>query len=255
MRETAKYTKLLARMKKHSYNEEDTYSAVLLLEDMIGAKIVNVSQFQRDLENVIGDPEQFLDYWAEGKAALTLAVNGLAATMRPQGQSGADMLATWCNHDIYVEFARFRADYDTEQKLRQPGPNNTLPSYGRGEKDVLAFYTKVLEEASQLPLNEIGLVFLKSDNVRIEDIEFDKASWYLDKLMTEDQTYPRLSGILFDSGWVNVTTRKRFYLFLNPQAAKPLPQAVVTRLEALREPALHLKNEIPCLRKRFPIPE
>jgi len=82
--------------------------------------------------------------------------------------------------------------------------------YGRGEKDVQLLYAKILSEAKQLPKSEAGLVFLRSDNLRMEEFEFQEAATNLDGLVSEQNLLAKLSGVLFDSGWINLASHKRF---------------------------------------------
>jgi hypothetical protein len=239
MEETSGYTKLLSHMKRHGYKEEYMCEAVALLDNMKRLQVGNTDQFQHDLENVVARREQYLDYYAEGKAALRLATYGFRIIMRPQGRGGADMLATWSNAGIYIEVARFREDPSLTERLRQGGPCDTLVEYGHGEKGVSAVYSKILEEASQLPPDEIGLVLIESNMPR-EDIEFEQACWYLNRLVSREQTYSYLSGVLFDNQ--ELIKGRRFYLWLNTEAARPIPPAVAQKLEALNRPARYLQG-------------
>lgn len=96
------------------------------------------------------------------------------------------MVATWQDYGLFVEIARFRENCTTREKLEKGEhieldgeKEKGLVPYGRGEKDVEGVYGKILTETDQLSRGKIGLVFLKSDNIGIEDIEFEHAATYL----------------------------------------------------------------------------
>ena len=125
--------------------------------------------------------------------------------------------------------------------------------YGRGEKDAELLYGKILSEAEQLPENETGLVFLQSDNVRMEEFEFEEATTYLDRLVLEQNLLAKMSGVLFDSVWVKFPAHEHFYLWRNPKAERPIDDLLAGKLQSLKEPPTHSMDELSELRHRFPI--
>jgi len=242
-------------MKVRGYGEKQIYIVLLLLEDLRHLWVENIDRFQKALFENIADSEQYLDHWAEGKAALTLACNGFHIVYEPCGRSGPDLFASCPGYRFYVEITRSREDYETSQKLSQKLEewNGTLVEYGRGEKDVELLYGKILSEAEQLPENETGLVFLQSDNVRIEEFEFEEATTYLDRLVSEQNLLAKMSGVLFNSGWVKFPAHERFYLWRNPKAERPIDDLLAGKLQSLKEPPTHSRDELSELRHRFPI--
>ena len=246
------HIEMICRLKKCGCSEKQIYQVLLLLEDLRRRGMENIDRFQEALFENIGDNEQYLDHLAEGEAALTLVSNGFQVIYEPVGKPGPDLSASCSGYRFYVEVSRFREDYETSQKLSQKLEewNGTLVEYGRGEKDVELVYSKILSEAKQLPENESGLVFLRSDNLRIEELEFPET--YL-KGLVEQNLLARLSGVLFDSGWFNFATGKRFYLWRNPKAENPINNLLSEKLENLKEPPNHSNDELSELRNRFPL--
>lgn len=248
------YAEIMRGMKSNAYSEEEIYSVVLLVKDL--EKYADVKLFQRKLFNALTQKEQYLDIWAEGKVALILAFSGFEVTLYPFGHEGVDLRVAWQDYNLqpfFVEVARFRENYQTREELKKAIEKGILVPYGRGEKDVEAVYQKIITEAAQLPRNEIGLVFLKSDNVTIEDVEFEPATMYLQELVSKNSTYTRLSGVLFDSGWVKTLTGERFHLWRNPKAEMPIDDVLAAKLIRLKEPPTHSMDELAELKKRFPI--
>jgi hypothetical protein len=211
-----------------------------LVDDLRRLGVENIGRFQKALSESVADRQRYLDYLAEGKAALTITSNGFHVVYEPLGRPGPDLLVTCSGYSFYVEVSRFREDYETSQKLSQEFEegNEILVEYGRGEKDVESLYCKVLHEAEQLPKSETGLVFLRSDNIRMEDLEFQEAATYLDSLV-EQNLLAKLSGVLFDSGWFNFATRRRFYLWRNQNAESPIDDLLAEKLTNLTELPTH----------------
>ncbi len=249
--------KMICGMKKCGCGEKRIYQVLLLFEDLRCLSVENIDRFQKALFENIADNEQCLDHWAEGKAALTLASNGFQVVYEPFGRPGPDLSASCSGYRFYVEVSRFREDYETSQKLSQKLEecNGTLVEYGRGEKDVERVYGKIMSKAKQLPENETGLVFLQSDNDRIEEIEFEEVTPYFDRLVSEQNLLTKLGGVLFDSGWVKFPTREHFYLWRNPKAEKPINDLLAGKLQRLKEPPTHSRDELSELKHRFHISE
>jgi hypothetical protein len=251
----SEYIETFRRMKVRGYGEKQIYGVLLLLEDLRHLGMGNIDRFQKALFENIADSEQYLDHWAEGKAALRLACNGFRVVYEPCGRPGPDLSVSCPGYRFYVEVTRSREDYETSQKLGQKLEewNGTLVEYGRGEKDIGLLYGKILSEAEQLPENETGLVFLQSDNVRMEEFEFEEATTYLDRLVSEQNLLAKMSGVLFDSGRVKFPTHERFYLWRNPKTERPIDDLLAGKLQSLKEPPTHSRDELSELRRRFPI--
>ncbi len=184
-----------------------------------------------------------------------MASNGFQVVYEPFGRRGPDLSASCSGYRFFIEVSRFREDYETSHKLNQKleEGNETLVEYGRGEKDIELVYGKILSKLKQLPENGTGIVFIRSDNPRIEELEFQGAATYLDRLGSEQNLLVQLSGVLFDSGWINLDTHNRFYLWHNRKAKKPINNMLAEKLRNLKEPPNYSKDELSELRKRFPL--
>ena len=248
-------TEIFRRMNVRGYGEKQIYRVLLLLEDLRHLGVENIDRFQKALFENIADSEQYIDHWAEGKAVLILASNGFHVVYEPFGRPGPDLYASYSGYRFYVEVSRFREDYETSQKLSQKleEGNETLVEYGRGKKDIDLVYDKTQSKSKQLPENETGLVFLRSDNLRMEELEFEEATTYLDGLVSEQNLLTKMSGVLFDSGWVKFPAHERFYLWRNPKAERPIDDLLAGKLQSLKEPPTHSRDELSELRHRFPI--
>ena len=235
------YNRIIHQMKEYGYGEEQIYCVLLLLEDLRRFGVGNIDQFQKSLIGSMTDSEQYIDHWLEGKVALKFACNDFSVVYEPCGRSGPDLSVICPGYRFYVEITRFREDYETNKKLKER--NGILVQYGRGEKDVEKLHDKIQSKVKQLRENEIGLVFLRSDNVCIEDIEFEEVKTYLDTMASQN-LLTKLSGVLFDSGWIRCRTHERFYLWRNSEAERPIDDLLAVILQRLKEPPIHSRNEL-----------
>jgi hypothetical protein len=230
------YTKVIYRMKNCGYGEKTINYVIGLLESMVIMDIERIDRLESALYNAISDVKGFLNHLAEGEIALKLALNGFHIVYEPLGSKGPDLSASWADCNFYIEVSRFEEDFETSKKLNSALEANDeiLIEYGRGERDSDTFYDKIVNEAKQLPKGETGLIILRSDNARMEDIEFHDAIASLNLLISENDLLPKLSGVLFDSGLTNLRTYKRFYLWYNKKAANPVSDYIAKKLENMK---------------------
>jgi len=223
-------------MKSSGYGEERIDYVIRLLERMVNMDIERTDRLEKALYNAIPNNKGFLNHVAEGEIALKLALNGFHIVYEPFGNKGPDLSASCSDCNIYIEVSRFEEDYETSKKLNSAsgGERKVLVKYGRGGKDSDAFYDKIVNEAQQLRKEQTGLIYLRSDNDRMEDIEFQEAIACLNLLISEQNLLPQLSGVLFDSGWINLHTHKRFYLWRNKKAANRLNDFIANKLNNLK---------------------
>ena len=227
------HKKLIPSMKTHHYTIEEISKVGSLLDELKRRDVNNLERFEAKLNLYIPQREQFWDIRLEGNTALILALNEFEVTFYPCGPRGVDLEVLWQGYRLFIEVSRFREDYDTRAKLEKGDEIDGLEllvPYGRGEKDVEAFHSKILDEAAQLPGDGIGLVILRSDNCRIEDIEYEQAVRYLEEQVLQNDTLERLSGVLFDRGVVLFSSGKRSYLWRNPRAGRRIDDKLCKRL-------------------------
>jgi len=235
MESFSSYTRLVSDMEEKEYSRNKIHAVISLLDELKARNVENSEGLETQLTKKVSQREGFWDIWSEGKAALILASNGFRVTIYPCGPGGVDLEAFWQHTRFFVEVSRFREDDETSDKLAEGEAidgEELLVNYGRGEKDVEAVHSKIVDKVTQLPEGDIGLVFLSSDNVRIEDIEFKQAVRYLEEQVIENRTCTRLSGVLFDRGWVRWCDGqpKRFYLWCNPSSDRPIDGALHNKL-------------------------
>lgn len=224
-------------MGKHPYTKEEINRVGFLLDELKRRGVSNLERFESRLTDCIPQQEQFGDTRLEGDTALRFASNEFGVTFYPCGSRGADLEVLWQGYRFFVEVSRFREDYDTRAKLEKGDEidgRELLVPYGRGEKDVEAFHSKILNKATQLPRNSIGLVFLRSDYCRMEDIEYEQTVTYLEEQVSQNDTLKRLSGVLFDSGVVSLRNGMRSYLWRNPQAGNQIDDKFCKKLVMLK---------------------
>ncbi len=228
-----RHKKLIYSMEKHHYTKEEINRISSLLKELKRSGVNNLDKYEAKLTLSIPQREYFWDTRLEGDMALIFALNGFRATFYPCGPRGVDLELLWQGYRLFVEVSRFREDYATKAKLKKGDETDGLEllvPYGRGEKDVEAFHSKILDEAAQLPSDGIGLVILRSDNCRMEDIEYEQAVKYLEEQVLQNDTLLRLSGVLFDSGVVLLSSGKRSYLWRNPQAERQIEDKLGNKL-------------------------
>jgi hypothetical protein len=90
---------------------------------------------------------------------------------------------------------------------------------------------------SQLQSGETNIVVIWSDTVRLSQHELEEAFEYIKQEIEQNPgTYKDLSAILFTQGEESHrTTLKKFYLFKNDRASKPLEICLTKKLESLSE--------------------
>jgi hypothetical protein len=157
--------------------------AELLVQQLKSLRIQNVDSWARDLDNAMGDEKTFQDYYIEGWYAFCFARCGFPVTLKPTGQQGPDLELEVNGAEIYVEVSRFREDKDLR---RETGQNTCMNFGGGGDLDLLSempdksqkVLTKIEKESEQLIQGKPGVILLYSDNVFIDEHEFQKAIAY-----------------------------------------------------------------------------
>jgi hypothetical protein len=219
------------RMTNAGINQGKIAAVVSLIEMLECLGVKGINQFASKLMASVSDTQQIDDLMTEGHAACLFASAGLETRFYPPSAEhvDVDLVVSWRDHCLFVEVSRFREDEATTEKIRSYKETGRLAPYGRGDKDVELVYGKTLEEARQLPKNQMGMVFLLSDSDRIEDIEFCYATEYLGELVTHERsTYSQLSAVLF-----HCRSHTARILWCNPVARHPLPGELAKKLSAL----------------------
>ena len=250
-----------ATMKSRGYNKEEILNAVCIIEELEKRNVKNYDKFRNYLFGKICEKAAFKDTLTEGKVALIFAYNGFNVTYLGH-KKGPDLLVEGFGHRFYVEVKRYRKDMTTERKLSQYSDKGELIGYGRGadgaQKDYNILCRDILEKTKQLPKDQIGIVFIWSEDDKIgkgdfrtcinmisdESLKYKYERQYKhvtihyigsrEKLTIEEkQQSKNLSGILFYS---KEKVGPDFWFFLNLKAQNPISRDLTERLKKLQKP-------------------
>ena len=230
---------LKVAMKSKGYNEEEILNTVFIVEELKKRDVINYDKFCSYLFGKICRKAAFRDTLTEGKVALIFAYNGFNVTYLGH-QKGPDLLVEGFGHRFYVEVKRYREDITTERKLSQ------YSRYGRGadgaQKDYNILCRDILEKSEQLPEGQIGIVFIWSEDVKIDKDDFrtcinlilDEPPRPKEKLTAEEKKrFKKVSGVLFYTRERKPLQQHDFHFFVNPLAQNPIPPDLEKRLRNL----------------------
>ena len=192
-----------------------------------------VDRYVQKLLDRIGNKEEYLDILMEGRFAVVLARNGFSEIEIEFCDKGPDLKAVWNRKTVYFEVTRKRPSKVYEQRSRS-GPYWLKP--GESE-DVIG---KIKPKLRQLKSGELNVVVLWSDTPEWSEHVLEEAHKYIQQEICNDpNSYTDLSAILFtESGGVDQTTLKEFYLFENNKASKSLGHRLAKKLDNLHERGL-----------------
>ena len=178
--------------------------AQTLIDQLQVSGVRNVDEWSRDLEKRYEYDVEFGELYLEGRYALTLQKNGLEVQLKPYGdERGADLQVSVRGLLLDVEISHFRRDEGLEQEMS--GQIVEMPCRTQ------ALWSKLEEKKGQLQEGKNGVILLSSDNIGIDDIEFQKiAETILSSGLAE-----KLCAIVFSDSF----TRDR--AVLNPRARIP----------------------------------
>lgn len=222
--------KLVISMEKYQYNKREINNVVTIINDLSRHSIVNLDKYISKLIHSLSSKEQFGNIIVEGEIASFFYRKEFQVTFYPFGKKGVDLKIGFHNYQVFVEVSHFIDDYDTNEKLKKGkiiDGHELLVSYN-GKNGLETLNDKITDELKQLPKNEMGIIALKSDNVRIEDIEFEQIIDDLNIQAKVNDTLNNLSGVLFDSSWYS--SGKRFYFWRNMRAIIPIDEILLNQL-------------------------
>jgi hypothetical protein len=223
-------SQLVSKMTPPVYDDVNIQRLYEVLEDIVKYNIRGIDPFLSRLLRAVVVKEEWIDIRREGRFAVVLAKNGFSPVCLEISQSGPDIKAVYDGIAIYFEITRRRAAID-EWKTKQPDAlNNIKPD--RAENTTSRIFGKV----RQLQPDEANIVVLWSDTIGLNHLEMQEAFQYIQQeIQNTPDGYRMLSAVLFTTGGVNMSTLKQFYLYQNVKAAKPLPAAIIQRLETMTE--------------------
>jgi len=236
---------LKLRMKSRGYNKEEISNAVFIVEEIKRRNLGNYDKFCSYLFSKISKKGAFRDILTEGMVALIFAYNGFDVTYLGH-QQGPDLLVEGFGYRFYVEVKRYREDITTERKLSRYSNKGGLIAYGHGvegtQKDYQILCRDILEKAKQLPEGQIGIVFIWSEDDKIDKDDFRTCGNQIlndppnpkEKLTAEEKKqFKKVSGVLFYTRERQPLQQHDFHFFGNPLAQNPILPDLEKRLKNL----------------------
>jgi hypothetical protein len=228
--------RLIEGIKKANYKDCDREYMARLAEERINElqqREVNcVDKFVQKLLDRISDKEAYLDILMEGRFAIILARNNFLDIEIEYAEKGPDLKARWNRKTAYFEVTRRHSEVDEWGEWAQrEGASFVLPD--KVENTI----GRIRGKLSQLQDNEINIIVIWSDTIRLLPPVIKEAFEYIKQEITnEPKKYKNLSGVLFtEGGGVEGTTLKQFWLFENDKTSKPLGLRLAKKLDSLHE--------------------
>jgi len=224
--------KLIERMKKLGYNSYMIGLVEKRVNELQQWSVYGLDRFVQKLLDRIIDKESYLDILTEGRFAIILTrlkFSGVTFIKEDKKRKLPDIKADWDNNTVYFEVTRSR-----------PGEDDlAIQAAAAAVSQDTAEYiiSKIQGKIQQLQSDEINIVVLWSDTVNLDARLTKEAFEYLEQEIKQNPgTYKDLSAILFTEGEESYrTTLKKFYLFKNDEASKPLNSNLAKKLKSLQE--------------------
>lgn len=220
--------------KIEAMQDVDTGHVVRLVKERIKelqqSGVHSVDKFLQKLFDSAHNKEDYFDILMEGRFAIILARLGFSKIHIEYCDKGPDMKASWNRNTVYFEVTRIRPN-DVD-RAAQSGV--AVISSDEGQSII---WGKIQQKLKQLKSNEVNIVVIWSDTFRVGPTGFKEASKYIKQEIDENEgTYTDLNAILFTEGEESYTTTlKRFDLFINEKASKPLGPCLTKKLKFLHE--------------------
>lgn len=218
--------------------------AELLVQQLKALMIQNVDSWARDLDNAMGDDKTFQDHYIEGCYAFCFGRCGFPVTLKPTGQQGPDLKLEVDGAEIYVEVSRFRED----EVLRREMGQSTYMNFGGGDElDLLPempdksqkVLVKIEKEAEQLIQGEFGIILLYSNNVFIDEYEFQKAIAY------KATPLAKVSAVIFGDTWrkVGASGYPGCWGLVNPSATAQIQHSLLQKIGKCLDPNFEIVQD------------
>lgn len=224
------FNQLVSKMTPPAYNAVNIQRLHEVIEDIVKYNIQGIDPFLRRLLRAVGVKEEWVSIRREGRFAVVLAKNGFSPVYLEPSESGPDIKTYYNGNAVYFEVTRRREDVE-EWKLAEPNVVDWIKP-DSAENTIARIQGKV----NQLQPGEINIVVLWSDTIALNHLKMQEAFQCIQQeIENAPGVYGTLSAILFTTGGVNMSTLKQFYLYQNANAAKPLPAAIIQKLETMTE--------------------
>ena len=216
-------------MKESGYNSHMIKLAKERIIELQERGVQSVDKFVNKLLDRLTDKEDYLDILMEGRFAIILARLGFKEIQIEYCEAGPDLKANYNDNTVYFEITRRRPTEDDQ--AAEVGA--TVISRDRAENII----SKIQGKLRQLQSYGINIIVLWSDTIRLSQHELEKAIGYIKQESKDDpEKYKDLSAILFTEGEESYqTTLKKFYLYKNDEARKPLGICLTRKLKSLQK--------------------
>ena len=226
--------RLIKGIKKADWKDCDPEYMARLAEERINELqkrgVYCVDKFVQRLVDSVSIKEAYLDILMEGRFAIVLARNNFSGIQIEFSKEGPDLKANYNRCTVYFEVTRKNPN-EQDKELTQSGVAWQDPQKTK------TIIRKIREKLNQLQSDELNIVVLWSDTIRLL-LPNMKQAWedIQQRIYRNPQKYKDLSAILFaPGGFVNSATLKQFYPFKNPKASKPLGPRLFNKLDSLHE--------------------
>jgi hypothetical protein len=220
---------LIQAMKKTGYSRYMITRLKNRVAELKNSSVFGIERFVKKLSERLGNREAYLDILMEGRFAVILARNGFSEIQLEYCEKGPDMRAVYNGEAVYFEVTRRRPTGDewAERTDATFAPQDSI-------ENVIG---RVQAKARQLEHDQVNVVVLWSDTIRVLTPEVKEAFGYIRQELRENLgNYKDLSAVLFtEGGGVDATTLKQFHLFRNDMATRPLSNSLADKLESLHE--------------------
>jgi len=232
------YTKLndlYTKMELRCYPKFMARRLTNLVNELTENHVHCVGNFLNMLSSRIENRQDYLDILMEGRFAVILARHGFTEIRLEcsKRKKGPDIVAVYNGEIVNFEITRRRPN-ECESRLAEQG----VAQFVEPDKKQ-NIVSKILDEISQLPEEEINVVVLWSDTIRLGVSEVKEAFRLICKeIENQPSMHHRLSAVLFTEGSVDMVTGKQFHLFLNKHASRRVPDDIAQTLQTLIENSL-----------------
>lgn len=208
----------------------------LMVGQLRSVGVQNVDTWAKDLAGATGDEQAYRDYYTEGDYALAFARCRLHVTLKPTGKQGPDLKLVESHTEIYVEVSRFREDEILRQQMREAIGMGKLAEMPDKSQNVL---DKLSSESQQLVDGQPGVVLLRSNNVGIDEREFQLAVEY------KVTALAKMSAVIFQDTWLKAgdSAYPTCWGFMNAAATTQIRSGLLQRVGQCLDSNFRIVND------------
>ncbi len=184
-----------------------------------------VDEWLREIERYYEYDDEFINFYTEGRYALNLQKSGLKVKMKPYNDGGPDLQISTGLLSFDIEVTRFVGDISLEKKMSL-GEDETprLIEMPDKSQDV---WSKIEGKMKQLKKNKNGFILLRSDNIGIDWVEFEKNANDISRF---DE---KLCAVIFVDGWTRPKVISNLRARVPAEELTPILQRII---ESITQP-------------------